>query len=212
MKKILLLTTMFIAIASLGFGQGLAGSGHDFIDDVSTDFADDSWNTSASNAMCGPCHVPHNANGLTGAPLWSHATSAAAGTFTLYAGTNMDATDLGQPTGTSLMCLSCHDGSTALNNHLSAGAADATVFVNGDQNFVGTNLQNDHPVSFTYDATLFGNDPGLNDPAGAAVAALLFSGKVECSSCHDPHDDGGFTGMLRADNTNSQLCLTCHNK
>ena len=36
---------------------------------------------------------------------------------------------------------------------------------------------------------------------------------VECASCHDPHNDAS-TGVefLRGDNTNSDICLACHNK
>lgn len=232
MKKILFLAVAFLMVGSVAvFGQGLAGSAHDFIDDVSTDFADDSWNTSASNAMCGPCHVPHQAYAaVTDAPLWSHATTANAGSFTLYTGVDLQAT-MAQPSGVSLLCLSCHDGS-ALDAHKNTAAPSAVVFDALDVSYVGTDLGNDHPVSFTYNTALVGTgagqDPELFDPAvavsglaggGTISDDLLFGAsndQVECASCHDPHNNGeGITtesGLLRMVNTNSQLCLTCHDK
>ncbi|MBI3593131.1 MAG: hypothetical protein HY099_06610 [Nitrospirae bacterium] len=39
----------------------------------------------------------------------------------------------------------------------------------------------------------------------------MFSGRVECPSCHDPHDPSRNT-FLRKSNAGSALCLTCHIK
>ena len=41
---------------------------------------------------------------------------------------------------------------------------------------------------------------------------MLFAGQMECSSCHDVHDELGNTALLRKSNTQSALCLTCHDK
>ena len=35
--------------------------------------------------------------------------------------------------------------------------------------------------------------------------------EVECASCHDPHY-AGHDSLLKVDNTDSALCLTCHDK
>ena len=40
----------------------------------------------------------------------------------------------------------------------------------------------------------------------------FFNGKVECASCHEPHNNGPTVKMLRISNTGSQLCLVCHGK
>jgi len=74
---------------------------------------------------------------------------------------------------------------------------------------------------------------GFIDNGSARISDLLRNGKVECSSCHDPHfsnrswDEvegaGGYEGLTenRMDglflrrvggNTGSGVCRTCHNK
>ena len=52
---------------------------------------------------------------------------------------------------------------------------------------------------------------------GTVSAMMLFSGKMECSSCHDVHNT--FTvgankgaGMVKMTSVGSALCLACHNK
>ena len=59
--------------------------------------------------ICIFCHAPHNTTGV--GPLWNHALSAA--TYTPYSSSTLKAT-VGQPTGASKLCLSCHDGTVAL--------------------------------------------------------------------------------------------------
>lgn len=221
MKKIKLIISLIavIAFTSASYGQ-LATSAHDFSDGAGFDL--DAWNTSPTNAMCGPCHVPHGGEAVD-APLWSHTLTNPAG-FTVYTSTgSLDATDIAAPAGVSLKCLSCHDGSIALDAHLSASGTPSTTVLSGAA-LVGTDLTNDHPVSFTYNpGTGVGLDAGLNaatsTPAilgGATIAeALLFGAgntEVECASCHDPHNSGGFPSLMRYDNSSSQLCLACHNK
>jgi predicted CXXCH cytochrome family protein len=76
-------------------------------------------------------------------------------------------------------------------------------------------LSDDHPVSFTWVPGI----SGINDPidplrgswAGAGTELKLFNGRMECSTCHDVHDntDGPF---LRMSNVNSNMCLSCHIK
>jgi len=92
-------------------------------------------------------------------------------------------------------------------------------------------LSNDHPVSITYTpgtaslrATTYplpaGTDAAWVTPGGVGtIASLLRNGKVECSSCHDPHNATGVpqatskqVNYLRHSNTNSELCFGCHNK
>lgn len=189
-----------LCIAQFSIGQ-ITGTAHDF--------SSAGWN--ASGEICIVCHTPHNAISATDAPLWNHTLTTAS--FTLYSSSTLDAT-LGQPDGNSLLCLSCHDGTVALDSY--GGATGSTTI--GAGGLVGTDLSDDHPVSFTYDATLYGLDPGLNDPdntnsgLGSTITDdLLFSGKMQCGSCHDVHDDtnGNF---LIISNDASALCLTCHNK
>jgi predicted CXXCH cytochrome family protein len=119
---------------------------------------------------------------------------------------------VGQPAGTSKLCLSCHDGTVAID---SFGQNAGTHFMTGGDN-LGTNLSNDHPISFTYDAALATADGGLKTPQSAsrvdaAHKVPLYAAKMECASCHSVHDDSNGK-FLRMDNAGSVLCLTCHAK
>ena len=199
MKKLfVMLASMFfiLAFTSAAFAA-IAGTDHDL-----------SASTS-DGQLCVVCHTPHN--GATGveAPLWNHALTAA--NFTMYTSTTLDATmptDGPMPDGISKLCLSCHDGVTGV---LDYGGTTGSQPMGGDS-ALGTDLTNDHPVSFVYDSALATADGELFDPTGTpAVAELLFGGQVECASCHDVHDNTN-SPFLRMSNANSALCLTCHDK
>ena len=45
----------------------------------------------------------------------------------------------------------------------------------------------------------------------AAHTVPLFGGKVQCASCHDPHNNVN-EPFLTKTNDGSQLCFTCHLK
>jgi predicted CXXCH cytochrome family protein len=179
--------------------------------------------------VCVVCHTPHNAVdpvalGLDYAPLWNHEVSGA--TYTLYDSSTLQHTP-GQPDGSSKLCLSCHDGSVAVDNY--GGTTSGTLFVDdsvfdglpgeavgGDRDF-GTSLDNDHPISFLYDPVA-ASDPEIlpsSTPVsigGTIASRLLVDGKVQCSSCHDVHDVDGNAHLLVIENTGSNLCLACHEK
>ncbi|NOY94794.1 MAG: cytochrome c3 family protein [Chlorobi bacterium] len=198
------LSLFFIAcLAQVSFGQ-ITGTDHDF--------SGRTWNSSGE--ICIVCHTPHNANGaVTGAPLWNHQVTGA--TFTPYSSTTLDAT-VGQPAGNSKLCLSCHDGTVAVENY--GNVTNGAEFLSGSE-LIGTDLSNDHPISFSYDATLASTDGGLYDPTtqtsglgGTIGDDMLFAGQLECASCHDVHNGAGYSNFLRKSNSGSALCLTCHNK
>lgn len=203
-KNGLILSLFFVfAFANFSFGQ-ITGSAHDF--------SSATWNT--GDQICIVCHTPHNAITSPDAPLWNHELTAT--TFTLYTSPTLDAADLGQPAGASLLCLSCHDGTIALENF--GGTTGGTHFISGDA-LIGTDLSNDHPISFTYDAALATADGGLFDPAtvnsglgGTIAEDMLFAGQMQCASCHDVHNSAGIAHLLRMSNAASALCLTCHDK
>jgi predicted CXXCH cytochrome family protein len=179
-------------------------------------FSSSGW---SGGEICIPCHTPHNADpNVPDAPLWNHEVTTA--TYTLYTSGTMDAGGFGQPSGVSKLCLSCHDGTVALDSY--SGQA-GSVFIPANADF-GTDLSNDHPVSFTYDTALSTADPGVFDPSstlsglpggGNIDVDMLFGAgndRMECASCHDPHGDAGFDPLLIKSNAASALCLTCHNK
>ena len=156
MKNKLIIAVM--AITALGAGmnanaQGLADSAHDFSDDVGLNL--DAWNTSGE--MCLPCHVPHNSLASTLGPLWNHAASTvAAAAFTMYSGSSsFQATGL-IPGPESMACLSCHDGTVALDAFGGAAGTPAKMMGALSGPVVGgsSSLENEHPIGFTYDAAL----------------------------------------------------------
>ncbi|MEN8250880.1 MAG: cytochrome c3 family protein [Bacteroidota bacterium] len=203
MKTMKLLFTLLLVagFATVGFGQ-IAGTSHDMSGEL--------WN--AEGEICIVCHTPHNAL-ASNAPLWNRAATSA--TFTVYSGTTLNAT-VGQPTGQSLLCLSCHDGTVGLESY---GSATATLLNPiGTPGLLGVDLSNDHPISFAYDDALATADGELHAPStdlsglGSTIDAdMLFGGQMQCASCHDVHDDthGNFLIMS---NSASALCLTCHDK
>lgn len=162
----------------------------------------------SESEVCVFCHVPHNAKAA--GPLWNR--DQPAGPYTPYTSSTRKITGPGQPTGASLLCLSCHDGTIALGKISSRAANVAMVggknsFAVGDQSFIGTDLSDDHPISFLYSSAL-GNTE-LRTPTG--VVKLDASGQMQCTACHSPHDNANGK-FLVVNNVGSALCRNCHNK
>jgi len=194
----------------IAIGVFFMGAAYGQITGTAHDFSSAGW---SGGNICLACHTPHNGDQtVPEAPLWNHAVTGSS--FTMYTGTTMDATT-SQPSGESLLCLSCHDGTIALDSY---GGATGTNYISGTGN-LGTDLSNDHPISFDYNTALAALDGGLHDPSTTPTALggtidhdLLFGGRMQCSSCHDVHNAEGNTYLLRISNVGSALCLTCHNK
>ena len=192
------------AMAAIGT---IIGSKHDF-----SSTGPSATYKGTSTQVCVYCHAPHAST--TSTPLWNHASTAA--TFTLYTSSTLNAT-MAQPGGVSKLCLSCHDGTVAVD---SFGGATGTKLVTGTP-LIGTSLVDDHPIGFAYNAALVTLDPGLRavttaatigtGNAGTIDSKMLFGGQMECASCHDVHNSFGITKMLKKSNAGSALCLTCHN-
>ena len=179
----------------------IAGSAHDFSGETYT------------NEICNVCHAPHDGNLVNNAPLWNHATTTGGAGFTMYASPTIDGTIDATPGGVSLLCLSCHDGTVAVDSF--GGVTGADLIVPTDDVYVGIDLSNDHPISITYagDGDLEVDTAASGITGGTTIAAdMLFAGKVECASCHDVHNAFAQTNLLKKANTNSALCLTCHLK
>lgn len=157
---------------------------------------------------CVYCHTPHNAQATADQliPLWNHATTTTAA-YTLYSSPTgtLDGA-ITQPGGVSKACLSCHDGTVATDAYggtFDAAGGTPANKLTGNKS-LGTDLSNDHPVSIAYDSAA---DTGLQ----ASPTLPLFASKVECASCHNPHDNTN-TKFLRATMDNSGLCTSCHIK
>ncbi|MFQ5537283.1 MAG: cytochrome c3 family protein [Gemmatimonadota bacterium] len=173
--------------------------------------------------ICVFCHTPHHSQPTAG-PLWNRNLSAAS--YTPYDSPSLQSA-VGQPTGPSKLCLSCHDGTIALGSVLNAhGQTQTLALENADPDgtmpsgstLIGTNLTNDHPVSFVYDGSLASADGELAAPSTGSVGQLPLyprsGGNVmQCTTCHDPHIDSPakFLRMEPRDQNNG-LCLNCHVK
>jgi hypothetical protein len=164
-----------------------------------------------TDQICIFCHTPHSAT--PDSPLWSRPEPA--GSFQIYGnplviGGGLDAGDLaGQrarsqyntaalyPNGASRMCLSCHDGVTAI------GLLRDTTTINmlGATKLAGYNsaisLSTSHPISFVYDVNVLADLLGYY-PAGSYFLPLTTDAidtpldgqsRMQCTTCHDPHDD-----------------------
>jgi predicted CXXCH cytochrome family protein len=190
------MVALFVAASTAVFSAGISGTKHDF--------SARSWGT---DQICIFCHTPHNAQTTQLAPLWNHVSTSTAA-FTPYASTTLNIAGGQTIAGTSKACMSCHDGTVALDSY---GTRTATGGMIGSAGLIGIDLSNDHPVGFTYNAALVTADGGgLRDP-GLLSDVKLFGGNLECASCHSVHDNTN-TPFLRASNAGSGLCLKCHIK
>ena len=189
---------------------------------------------------CVYCHVPPDKKGadttaLGGIPGWNRFIPATQH-YDLYDSRSLD-NKVRSPSSISLLCLSCHDGTMAVdmtifkpdtflrsedaalhlrihgaNNLMSCGKCH-----NGDAahsieiKHLGTDLQNDHPISMTYAGlTHLDSDYRPPDgPYGFDNGVKLYEGKVECATCHNVHDPD--INLLLRD-TSDRLCETCHIK
>lgn len=231
MYKMLVKFAAILAVCSIGqmagattlVTPGIRGSDHDF-----SKFLMVSATGRALDEICIFCHAPHR-NALPNlggddAPLWNHNVNNN-GVYIPYTSLTLKAQP-GQPNGTSKLCLGCHDGTIALEAY--GKSTTGTHFIS-DPTFgtgskvIGTDLTNDHPISFTYDAALVALDPeirdmtapilpGLNSETGTIADLLDRNGQVQCTTCHTPHNSQGINKLLRVNNTGSALCLTCHAK
>jgi len=158
-----------------------------------------------ATGLCVFCHTPHNAN--SSLALWNRAFSGA--TYTLYTSSTLKAVPT-QPTGSSRLCLSCHDGTMAMGSLLRPpGGVQPTLDKITGSGLIGTDLSNDHPISFTYNSQLAADRGELVNPVGAPKALHLDAdGRVQCTSCHDAHVDRA--NFMRMDPIKGALCTTCH--
>lgn len=185
-----------------------------------------------TSEICVFCHTPHGAAAISGtnAPLWNKNITSDP-SYTVYTSDvlsqlNYPAAEAPALTGKAVhllntrLCLSCHDGTIALGalaNLPNGFTLDITMTGTGADykmpstavGFIGVDMRDDHPVAIPL-ATV--SDPELTAPALASKVKLFAdSGNnyVECTSCHDPHDNTNGNFLVET-NKNSALCERCH--
>jgi predicted CXXCH cytochrome family protein len=214
----------------------IIGSKHDF----STNTAywvggTNNWTASRSSTnVCGECHTIHHAPDPARGPLWIHTPTA--NTFKTYdqAGSETFPSGLTVTLGSSSKaCLSCHDGSIAINSQDSGATPNTTTkLAGGGSVFIATNaivievaggqddLTHMHPIGVNYASAIGLMPTGDLNPVSTPIAGgsissvMLKNGNVECSSCHDIHRTQGTssTSGIYTVASGQNLCLTCHNK
>jgi predicted CXXCH cytochrome family protein len=75
---------------------------------------------------------------------------------------------------------------------------------------LGTDLSDDHPISFVYDTALAIRDGQLADPATLPKSLPLDeTQQLQCTTCHDAHENP-YRKFLRMDDRAGALCAACH--
>lgn len=179
-KKMMLSALGIVAVsASAAFaltapGGGVVGSIHDM-----NLYANVTQDT--QGRVCAFCHTPHHAMTATDAnandymPLWSHAIPASTN-YAAYDSATIDATinPASMMEGPSKLCMSCHDGSIAVDTHYSTTGKVLLTALDGygQAGIVQTaTLSNDHPIGFIFDATDGGVAAGPTEGDPAATLA-----------------------------------------
>ena len=119
--------------------------------------------------ICVFCHTPHGSNTDASAPLWNKNIPDPSG-YSVYSTANSSTIDGSTLTvgSVSAACLSCHDGTQAMDNMINqpgSGATNTNLTFNWDTSIGGTpngimgtttiamlgqDLTNDHPIGIEY--------------------------------------------------------------
>lgn len=194
------------------------------------------------NQICVYCHTPHNANtDNNGELLWNRPMSAA--TYKVYTSPTFNAT-MAPPTKTSssALCLSCHDGTIAVDSVLRRPIAGGPITGSGDHARMDTSGGTDscgschNPGGFGsggvtkrvakgFLGTDLSNDHPVNMTydASSADTGLKPATTVATAGlklydgkvqCASCHDPHVYKekAFLRVSNAGSALCMTCHAK
>ena len=242
---LLLLSMPLSASAFHDPGTGIQDTSHDLsVEGVGSKYPG-AGTADELNRICIYCHAPHHAitanvdaavfSRLNYYPLWNHPISNIASYSTYTSGFQVPnylqhqlnaVVTLSQPGSSSILCLSCHDGSMAINVYgynrwgewstRAVSYAQGSILIGG-----GGDLRNHHPIGFDYDAVaalddeIYPSNTALlgGNPYGLLISDILVNGRMECVTCHDVHNTKNsgpkFTYVL---DYRSDFCLSCHRK
>jgi len=171
--------------------------------------------------ICVYCHAPHWGAGPT--PLWNRPNPA--GGYRMPEINDPDMIQDPQPTGNSVKCLSCHDGTIGLDGVIKPpitfsgprfgqtidecegchSGGNPAGGIDWEGVWLDTDLRKQHPFSVLYDPS---RDPNFRSIAEVEAAGLvLYDGKVQCMTCHEPHTER-YRPFLRIPRTG--FCSVCH--
>lgn len=238
MTVLILVVLILFMITVWAYGATIVGSKHD-LTFILNNMPDSYNNYGEVCVYCHTPHAANTNSMYSGAPLWNRSTYAT--TYTVYGSPTMQTSPSNPPSGVSRACLSCHDGVLAVDAIINAPGAgyntggpwygkppaghhrkmstntsdsescsachNGVIASDHRAAYLGTDLSKDHPISMTYPSSSQFNVASTVEGGGLK----LYSGKVECPSCHNVHDPG-VSPFLRKSNSGSALCLTCHIK
>ncbi len=190
-------------------GTGIQNSPHDL-----RSVTVPGWPAIEAERVCFYCHTPHTAN----------ASARVAVSFQTYSNVPVAP---GQPGSVSRICLGCHDGSIAVSIYgyvppgaianSSRGRSTAGIELAGTR----LDLAEHHPIGFDYDVVVSKDSeirPATSELRGAnpsrmTIEDLLWSGRMECTTCHDVHNTRNEgRKLIWVEDGQSNFCFTCHNK
>jgi cytochrome c553 len=194
-------------------------------------------NGGETDEICIFCHTPHSASSR--GALWNRpdiTTPLGGGSFPIYGVVTPSDTILidtiaaadynqgGQyPNGATRLCLSCHDGVTAIGEVIpTSGGVIAPSL--GPMTTMVIDLSTSHPISFVYNAaveTVLDDKPtpGANFYKLPSPGILDDQSRMQCTSCHDPHldtNEPGYTLPMWRNYTGDEnldyegTCGECH--
>ncbi|HSH00196.1 MAG TPA: cytochrome c3 family protein [candidate division Zixibacteria bacterium] len=218
MRRQLMCGAVVLAVVALGAASALSeGSGSVF--DSKHNLSVTGKGEIKSNTetrVCIFCHSSHSAS--SEGPLWNH-ESTATPRFKTYERSTMNSA-AEQPNGATKLCLSCHDGTIAVGAirglsrpiQMQSVTSSGAIPASRKSNF-GADLTGTHPVSVKFLPDVAQADERLRwpplDPAGEV--GVDANGYVQCTSCHDPHDDSKSERYpFWQKETFDEVCDVCH--
>jgi hypothetical protein len=211
------LVISIVCFSSLVIGIGAFGAGKvvDTRHNLSVSGSGD-IKSPTETRVCIFCHSSHNAS--SDGPLWNHKI-AGQKTFQTYQRSTMHSRPE-QPNGSTKLCLSCHDGTIAVGavHNRTAVIPMSNVGSSGEipvtrKSHIGTDLSGTHPVSVKFDQEVALTSSHLKWPPTTTrkSAAIDANGYVQCTSCHDPHDDSKSDKYpFWRSSTFGEVCKSCH--
>jgi len=149
-----------------------------------TSVLDAGGNVVGTNQICVFCHTPHGFNAVQSGPLWNKAVNTAQ-TYAVYnTGTNVSSTldaDLPVIGSVSLACLSCHDGTQAMDNMINgpgsalmAGGYDGSLSSVSASSFIVGGANPGQSQAYTWGDTAGGFSQMMQ--GGAGVTGSIING------------------------------------
>ncbi len=173
----MVLSTCFLSLVASNVGAGVFDTKHN----LSSTAVSGASSFSGTREICVFCHTPHGGDASAAVPLWNRNLDPGGfATYDQMGTTTLDARI--EPVGSvSLACLSCHDGTQAMDTLLNepGSGRDVAGFSNGIWSGqaaavegrlgspdvvtnLGKDLTNDHPVGVQY----AGGGYSLSNPVG----------------------------------------------